>query len=93
MFFKSDETNNDSKAVDAIVVLGIAGAVQNIFLVAFDSLQPLFSKYVSGNMGKDKMKEAKEYADRIIGFGIIIAIFVSLILVGVAFLVPHLTVL
>lgn len=91
MFFTS--SGSGENAVDAIVVLGIAGAVQNIFLVAFDALQPLFARYVSGNMAKDKMKEAEEYADRIIGFGVIMALCVSAFLVGAAFLVPHLTVI
>lgn len=90
MYFKTDDSSAVN-AVDAITVLGIAGAVQNIFLVAFDSLQPLFSKYVSGNMGKDKMKEAKDFSNRIMGFGVLLSLFISLILVGVAFLVPHLT--
>lgn len=84
-----DQQEAYNKAVDALVVLGIAGSIQNIFLVAFDALQPLFARYISGSMAKDQMKEAKGYADRIVGFGVLLSLVISLLLVGISFAVPY----
>lgn len=77
--------------VGAMLVLGLTGAIMNVFTTTFNALSALSANFVASEQGKGNMEQAKANALELKGFTTLTAIFFSLLLVGFASLVPYMS--
>ena len=77
-----------AKGVGAMLVLGLTGAIMNVFMTAFNALSSMAAIFVASELGKGNVKQAKINSDELKGFNTVISMGMSLILVCVSFTVP-----
>ena len=77
--------------ISAATILGISGAVFNIFWSTFESIGANTTIFVGRELGHGNLEQAKINAKELQGFHFVMAIIMGSLLLGFSFIVPHMT--
>ncbi|MDK2819247.1 MAG: MATE family efflux transporter [Mycoplasmataceae bacterium] len=77
--------------LSAATILGISGAIFNIFWSTFESIGANTTIFVGKELGHGNITQAKKNANELQGFHFIMAIIMGLCLLIFSFIIPHMT--
>lgn len=77
--------------ISAATILGISGAVFNIFWSTFESIGANTTIFVGRELGHGNLEQAKINANELQGFHFVMAIIMGIILFSFSFIVPSMT--
>ncbi len=77
--------------ISAATILGISGAVFNIFWSTFESIGANTTIFVGRELGNGNLEQAKNNAKELQGFHFVMAIIMGSLLLSFSFIVPHMT--
>lgn len=78
--FPTGSIGNPLFVISAANILGISGMFFNIFWTAFDSVNANVSIYVGKELGANNFDTAKLHAKQLLGFHLVVAVIISLLL-------------
>ncbi|UWD34460.1 MATE family efflux transporter [Mesomycoplasma molare] len=76
-------------AIGAAAILGLTGAISEMFLAVFGAITSNISGFVGKYLGKKEFEIAKKNANELKGFHTIVAFILSFLLLFFSLLVPH----
>ncbi|MCC3161002.1 MAG: hypothetical protein K4H23_04810 [Mollicutes bacterium PWAP] len=79
------------KNIGALDVIGISGAIQNLFTTMFSVTGTMAVLFVGSELGKNNIQKAKENAGELRGFNTLNAFILSILLCIMATFVPYMT--
>lgn len=77
--------------INAGTVLGLTGAITQIFTTTFNALASMSSMFVGSELGKNNIEQAKKNANELKGFNTLIASSFSILIVIFGFIVPYMS--
>lgn len=80
---------NENYLISAATILGISGAVFNIFWSTFESIGANTTIFVGRELGHGNLEQAKTNAKELQGFHFVMAIIMGSILLSFSFIIPH----
>ena len=84
-------TGSLGSGVGGMLVIGVTGAIMNVFITTFNSLSAMSANFVASELGKKNFKQAKKNADELKVFNTSVALFFSILMLIFASLVPFMS--